>query len=301
MKSLSLLLCGCLLGFAADSRYHEDFHYSYPQTAGGKLNVENFNGSVEVTGWDQNTVDVSGTKYAGSQDLLQAIKIDVSSVGNGVQIKTVRPQGEHRNMGAKYVIRVPRRIVIENVASSNGSLRVEDVEGDAHLSTSNGSVHLARIRGNVDAHSTNGGVEVDDVNGSMSFRTSNGSVHAENSTGAFQAETSNGSVHVHLRDTEAGHPIKLATSNGGGDLQLDSPRQNDVVATTSNGPVTVRLPTGFNASLHAATNSTGSVRSDFEILTRGELSRHRIEGTIGSGGPKIDLTTSNGNIRLVKT
>jgi len=151
------------------------------------------------------------------------------------------------------------------VASSNGSLRVEDVEGDAHLATSNGSVHLARIRGNVDAHSTNGSVEVDDVNGSMSFRTSNGTVRAENASGAFQAETSNGGVHVHLKDTEVGHPIKLWTSNGGVDLQLDSPRQNDVVATTSNGSVTVRLPNGFNASLHAATNSTGSVRSDFEI------------------------------------
>jgi DUF4097 and DUF4098 domain-containing protein YvlB len=300
MKTLSLLLCASTLAFAADTRYHEDFHYSYPQTAGGKLNVENFNGSVEITGWDQNTVDVSGTKYAESQDLLQAIKIEVSSAGNGVQVKTVRPQAEHRNMGAKYVIRVPRRTVIENVTSSNGSLRVEDVEGDAHLTSSNGSVHLARIHGNVDAHSSNGSVEVDDVNGSMSFRTSNGTVRAENASGAFQAETSNAGVHVHLKDTEAGRPIKLSTSNGGVDLQLDSPRQNDVVATTSNGSVTVRLPNGFNASLHAATNSTGSVRSDFEILTRGELSRHRIEGTIGSGGPKIDLTTSNGNIRLVK-
>lgn len=301
MKKLVLLLSTSALLFAADSgRYREDFHFSYPQTAGGRLTVDNFNGSVEVTGWDQNTVDVSGAKYAESQDLLRAIKIDVSSAGNIVQVKTVRPPAQHRNMGAKYVIRVPRRTELQSVTSSNGSLRVEDVEGDAHLATSNGSVHLAKIRGNVEAHSSNGSVEVTDVNGRMSFRTSNGSVHAENLNGAFEAETSNGSVHVHLRDSEAGLPIKLTTSNGAVDLQLDSPRQNDVVARTSNGPVTVRLPAGANASVHAATSSTGSVRSDFEILTRGELSRKRIEGTIGGGGPRIDLTTSNGSIRLVK-
>ena len=98
MKKLSLLLCASALVLSADSPYHEDFHYSYPQTAGGRLNVENFNGSIEVTGWDQNTVDVSGTKYASSQDLLQALKIEVSSAGNAVQVRTVRPAalGEYR-------------------------------------------------------------------------------------------------------------------------------------------------------------------------------------------------------------
>ena len=279
MKKLVLLLCAGALAFAADSaRYREDFHYSYPQTAGGRLTVENFNGSVEVTGWDQNTVDVSGTKYAESQELLQALKIDASSVGNAVHVKTVRPEPRRGNMGARFVIRVPRHTLLENVASSNGSLRVEDVEGDARLSTSNGSIHLTKLRGNVDAHSSNGGVEVNDIDGRMSFKTSNGSIHGGKLSGDFQAATSNGTI----------------------DVQLDSAPRNDVVARTSNGSVTLRLPASANGDLHASTSSSGSVRSDFQILTHGELSRHRIDGTIGSGGPKLELVTSNGNIRLLK-
>ena len=301
MKKLCLLLCAAALVFAADGgRYHEDFHNSYPQTAGGKLNVENFNGSIEVMGWDQNTVDVSGTKYASTEDLLRAVKIEVSSAGNEVHVKTVGPNIHLHNVGAKYTIRVPRRTTLESIGSSNGSLHVEDVDGDAHLTTSNGSVHLARIRGNVDARSSNGSVEVNDVNGYMSFRTSNGSVRAENAHGALEAETSNGEVHVHLADSESGHAVHLATSNGPIDLQLDSPQRNDVVARTSNGSVTVHLPDGAGAAVHASTSSRGSVRSDFEILTSGELSRNHLDGTIGGGGPKLDLTTSNGNIRLVK-
>ncbi len=245
MKKLLLLLSAAALTLVADGRYHEDFHYSYPQTAGGRLIVDNFNGSVEITGWDQNTVDISGAKYASTQDLLNAIKIEVSSAGNAVQVKSVRPGGVHMgSLGAKYTIRVPRRTTLESVASSNGSVRVEDVEGEIHLTASNGSVHLAA--------------------------------------------------------SEAGQAIHLATSNGPIDLELDSPRSNDVVAKTSNGSVTLRMPEGAGAALHAATSSTGSIRSDFEILTHGQLSRSHIEGTIGSGGPRIDLTTSNGNIRLLK-
>jgi DUF4097 and DUF4098 domain-containing protein YvlB len=302
MKKLLLLLSACALVFAGDSsRYREDFHYTYPQTAGGRFSIDNFNGSVEITGWDQNSVDISGTKYAESQSLLNAMQIEASSSGNAVRVKTTRPDPHHGNMGAKYVIRVPRQTALEDVASSNGSIRVEDIDGNAHLATSNGSVHLTKIHGNVDAHSSNGSIEVNDVKGNVNFRTSNGGVHADNVEGAFEADTSNGGIRAHLHDTESGHPIRLSTSNGGIDLQVDSLRQNDVVASTSNGPITVRMPGDVSARLHASTNSNGSVRSDFDVLIHpGELSKHRIEGTIGGGGAKIDLTTSNGNINLLK-
>ena len=301
MKMLLLSLCAFSLVLAADNRYREDFHYTYPQTAGGRITLENFNGSVEITGWDQNTVDVSGTKYAETRDLLNAIQIEVTSGGNMVRIRSVHPHVEHGNMGAKYVVRVPRRTELEEVHSSNGSLRVQDIEGDARLATSNGSIRIMGVRGNVDAHSSNGGVEVNEVRGRMSFHTSNASVHADSVEGALEAKTSNGSVHVHLRDAESGYPIKVETSNGGIDLQMDSTRGNDVIASTSNGTITVRLPAIANATVSASTNSGGSVRSDFGILTHGELSRHRIEGSIGGGGgAKIDLHTSNGNVNLLK-
>jgi len=302
MKNLLLLLCACALVFAGDSsRYREDFHYSYPQTAGGRFSLDNFNGSVEISGWDQNTVDISGTKYAESESLLHSMQIEASSSGNAVRVKTTRPDLHHGNMGAKYVIRVPRQTALEDVSSSNGSIRVEDINGHAHLSTSNGSVHLGKINGNVDAHSSNGSIEVQDVKGDVNFTTSNGSVHASNVEGAFEAETSNGGIHAHLHDTPSGRPIRLITSNGDIDLEVDALRQNDVIASTSNGPITVRMPASVSANVHASTNSGGSVRSDFDVLIHsGEISKHRIEGTIGGGGPNIDLTTSNGNIALLK-
>lgn len=302
MKKLLLFLGAAALLVAGDSsRYREDFHYSYPQTAGGRLTLENFNGSVEISGWDQNTVDVSGTKYAESESLLHRIQIEVSSSGNTVRVKTTRPDEHHGNMGAKYVIRVPRQTELEDISSSNGSLRVEDIQGSARLATSNGSVHLGKIRGNVNASSSNGSIEVNDVKGDVNFRTSNGGVHADGVEGLFEAETSNGGIRAHLHNPAAGRAIRADTSNGSIDLEVDSQLQSDVVASTSNGPITVRVPAGTSANLHAVTNSTGSVRTDFDVLMHGgEISKHRIEGAINGGGSKIELTTSNGNINLLK-
>jgi hypothetical protein len=56
---------------------------------------------------------------------------------------------------------------------------------------------------------------------------------------------------------------------------------------------------GVNARLSAHT-SNSSIETDFEIRAQGELSKNRLEGVLGSGGPLIDLNTSNGSIRLVK-
>ena len=71
-----VVLAGCdiedLGGF---ERYHEDFHYSYPLKAGGRLSVDGVNGSVEVSVWDQETVDISGTKYARTQEDTHDLKI----------------------------------------------------------------------------------------------------------------------------------------------------------------------------------------------------------------------------------
>ena len=70
-------------------------------------------------------------------------------------------------------------------------------------------------------------------------------------------------------------------------------------AHTNNSNITVRLPGQVNARVSART-SNGSVSSDFELRVQGEFSKHSMEGTIGSGGPLLDLSTSNSSIRLLR-
>ena len=73
-------LAGCEFDDVGDfGRYHEDFHYNYPLKAGGRVSVETFNGGVEISPWEQDTVDISGTRYARSQDLISELKIVVPS------------------------------------------------------------------------------------------------------------------------------------------------------------------------------------------------------------------------------
>jgi DUF4097 and DUF4098 domain-containing protein YvlB len=280
-------------------RYTQDFHYNYPLQAGGRLSVDNSNGSIEISGWDQDTVDISGTKYARTPELRDALKIEVDHSSDSVHIRTVRPSDRRGNMGAKYIIKVPRRTQLERIVSSNGSIHTIDLEGPARLKTSNGGVRAENLRGNLDAQTSNGGIEVQNLEGSASLHTSNGRVHAEDVRGSVDADTSNGGINIRLSKPEAGRPVKLETSNGAIELTMETYNQNEIRASTSNGGITIHLPEHVGANLNASA-SNSSISTEFDVATQGALEKHHLEGKIGTGGPMIDLTTSNGSIRLLK-
>ncbi len=294
-----LVLSGCdIEGFDGGIREKEDFHYSYDLKTGGRLELESFNGSIEIAGWDKNTVEINGTKQAATRGLLNEIKIDIVSSPDSIRVRTVRPLGRHGSMGVKYVLSVPRKVILERIASSNGSIRVRDLEGSARLKTSNGSVHATNLKGDIEAGTSNGAVELADFTGGATLHTSNGSIHATGVRGFFEATTSNGAIDAQVVEA-SGRPIKADSSNGRINLTVESLKGSDVQASTSNSSITVRLPSSLNARLKAST-SNSSINSEFDLTVHGSLSKNRLDGTIGSGGPLINLSSSNGAIRIQK-
>ncbi|SRR5579875_127624 len=277
-------------------RYREDFHYSYPLEAGGALEVDNANGSIEISGWDKETIDIEGSKYAGSEARMREIQIDISRSPGSLRIKTVPPLDRHGNYGARFVIRLPRRCQLAGIISSNGAIRVDGIEGPVRLKTSNGAIRASSIEGTLDARTSNGSIEVSGACGDTTLHTSNGGIRAEVRRGGFEAATTNGPITARLTGPDP-RPVRLESSNGHIDLTLNAARE--VHAETSNSSIVVRLPDSIGATVRAHT-SNSSISSDFDLTAHGAISRRRLEGTIGTGGPLLDLGTSNGSIRIVR-
>jgi len=247
--------------FEGGSRYSTDFHHTYPLAANGRLSVETFNGSIEVTGWDEANTDISGTKYGRTQQAADDLQVSIDHSANAVSIRAVRPTERRMNQGVKFVIKVPRTALLDRLVSSNGHIRTIDGAGPARFRTSNGSIRVTGLKGNL------------------------------------EAQTSNGGINAELTATDG--PVRLDTSNGAIELRLPSKFDDDVRAHTSNGGITVRVPGDLNARL-AARTSNGRVTSDVEVRTSGEISKTRLEGILGAGGPLLDLSTSNGGIRITR-
>ena len=279
-------------------RYSRDFHYAYTLNAGGHVSVETFNGSVEVTGWDQNTVDISGTKYGPSQAEADDLPVSIDHSPNAVSILVERPSDRRGNRGARLVIKIPRTAVLDRVNSSNGSIRTVDGAGPLRLRTSNGSIRVENLNGGLDAETSNSLIEVSAVQGDLTLHTSNGSIHATDFRGALNAHTSNGMVAATVSAPAAS--VEIDTNNGSVELTLPAQYKGDARVDTSNRPITVRMPAGAGAHLIART-SNAQISSDFDLtMTPGEFSRNRVDAMIGGGGATLDLTTSNGSIRVLR-
>lgn len=292
---------GCDLETLAESsdRFREDFQYSYNLKPGGRVSLETFNGSVEVLSWEKDAVQITGTKYASREEDLAGIKIDVKADDSSVQVRTLRPELRRGNMGAKYFVRVPRRVQLDFVRSSNGQIRVEDVEGDTRLETSNGGIRLRKVAGRLDARTSNGTIEGGDVEGSAILRTSNGAIRVDRITGSVQATTNNGAIQIAMIRPKTGERLEFESSNGSLDLGFEELSNNEVRAVTSNSSITMRVPATIKAQLRAST-SNSSITSDLDVLTHGALAKNRLEGDINGGGPLISLSTSNGSIKLLR-
>src|SRR5688572_28468158 len=74
----ALVLTGCEFDdLNGNTRFKEDFNYSFPLMPGGRIDVENFNGGVEITAWDKDSIEITGQKHASTEELLEDIKIDI--------------------------------------------------------------------------------------------------------------------------------------------------------------------------------------------------------------------------------
>ncbi len=278
----ALTLAGCNIeidGFN-NEKFQQDFRFNYPLKSGATFTLENSNGSVDIAGWDREEVEITGVKYARTEALRDAVKIDIQHSESAVSIRTVAPSDFHNGAGARYIIRVPRRVTLDRVTSSNGKLHASDIDGPVHLRTSNGAVEITQVNGDANAQTSNGSVEANGVKGSAHLHTTNGHVKAEGITGAIDASSSNGSLTLTLSDT----------------------LKNDVVAKTSNASITVRFPSHAAARVRAST-SNGKISSEFDDLRGDHEDRHHMEGLVNGGSnssPLVDLSTSNGSIRFEK-
>lgn len=137
-------------------------------------------------------------------------------------------------------------------------------------------------RTNLSLEARNGGISISDVYGKIDFSTTNGGVSLRKVGGAVRGSTTNGGVHVELSgDRWNGEELNVRTTNGG---------------------VNLSVPENYSAHLETGTDN-GNVSFDFPVnvaLTqRGRMPKN-ISVYLGSGGPPVRVTTTNGGVRVTR-
>lgn len=146
----------------------------------------------------------------------------------------------------------------------------------------------------VSADTGSGGIRISDVEGPVDADTGSGSIVAELlSAGPVVLDTGSGSIRV------SGVEGRLTASTGSGSIKIEGIPSGDWEVKSSSGGITVVVPENSSFDLHARTSS-GGIRTDFPITVQGRLSKKQLSGRVGQGGPRMELRTSSGSIRIEK-
>lgn len=135
----------------------------------------------------------------------------------------------------------------------------------------------------------------------VDLRTTNGGVRITGLSGEIHAKTTNGGV------TGKGlipTLIEASAVNGGIDIELASPLEADdsVEIETTNGGVTLAMPSESKATIVANAVNGGVRVSDLDVDKKTQSdSKRRLEGTLNGGGAKVNISTVNGGVRIVRS
>ena len=128
--------------------------------------------------------------------------------------------------------------------------------------------------------------------------TSNGNIAVEydDLEDDVNIASSNGNIAVNIGNDLKGN-LTAETSNGNIKVTIGNDLQANLTAATSNGDIEVYLGPDQNAEL-MMTTSNGKTRIHDLTVTLSVDEEKVKQGTMGTGGPKISMTSSNGNLDI---
>jgi DUF4097 and DUF4098 domain-containing protein YvlB len=229
-----------------------------------RVNLNTFDGSINIQPSNEATVRFSAVKRARDEQAMRGIRLRAEQSGNTINIVAefdrTQQHAEHGTGAAVALdVWIPRNANV-NVKSGDGRLRLSGIEGEIELHTGDGSVDVTE------------------------------------SKGRLRVQTGDGRVRV------AGFDGDATVQTGDGRISLDG-RFTKLSARTGDGAISLGLPANANARIETDSarviNDMSAVAEDGEGDTPERRVRH---WRVGSGaGSQINLRTGDGQIFLRRT
>ncbi|MFL5617008.1 MAG: DUF4097 family beta strand repeat-containing protein [Gemmatimonadaceae bacterium] len=258
--------------------------------SGGQFTIRNFNGPIDVRPASGNTAELRAEKRSRGNAAITDVGFEVRKSSNGdVDICSTREDScdEYRRRGDRW--RDGGSVTVAMTVLVPRGVRVK-------LSTGNGAVSVERAGSDVQASTGNGRVRIVETEGQVRVSTGNGDVEVRNAKARVDVSTGNGDVDV----VTVEGPVEVSSGNGDIDVRMSALRaREDMAFHTGSGDVHLTLPANYSGELDASTGN-GSIRSDFDLKIKGQLSPRHVRATIGSGGPMLRMTTGNGEFEIRK-
>lgn len=253
--------------------------------AGGRLEVNQLEGVVDVTAWDRAEMRVTAV-YDEDEG-----QLDVRSSGGTAHVSVKGEWGEP--VYGELEITVPRGMALE-IAGVSLEVSIEGSAGDVTVSTVEGGIFLVGGSGNIALNAVDGDVTLSVASGKIAINAVDGDVAVSSSDGAIAVTAVDGDVILESIDSD-----NVSVNSVDGDIGYEGTIKDGgrYVLSTHDGDLDVLIPDGANARISIDTFS-GELDTDFAVELEGDFGKKRISFTVGTGKALVELSAFDGTISL---
>ena len=242
-------LSACNINISNQAEGRSEWKKDYTLAVGGRLEIRNTNGIIDVEPSDGDRVSITAERIAKAgtdaeaQQAAEGIVIKETVSGSSIvldaQLNSTGINILGRSRQVKFHIKAPRGTALV-LSNTNGNIDVRDMTGALKLETTNGRILGKNLEGTARAETTNGMIDLDFsalAAEGVWAETTNGRVEialAKTIKARLNARVTNGAVETEnlaLETSEKSRRRLVGTINGGGpEIRLE----------TTNGAVVVR-------------------------------------------------------------
>ena len=247
------------------------------------LDIKVENGTLYATAKRKPSFSMSGSSLSISFRISVPNRVNskLNTSGGSIHISGLTGSQDFKASGGS--------LHIENLSgnisgrTSGGSITVTGSNDNIDLATSGGSITAKECSGKIVLKTSGGSLKLSDLNGNIDAATSGGSINASNVSGTLKTGTSGGSVKI----GQASGNVDARTSGGSMTVEMDS--VNEYVKLSNSGNMNLTLPegNGYNLNIQANKIETSGLNN-----FRGNMESKKLEGTVGNGGPDIEVKSS---------
>lgn len=290
-RTLNLTLA---LALAAPAAIADDVQRSVDASPNGNVSISNVAGSIEISGWSRNQVDVAADLGDGVEELI------VERNGDDVIVKVKVPRKKHRDISSDLVIRVPEQSSID-VGGVSADIEIDNVYGEQRLHVVSGDIVTQAFGADVKAESVSGDIELDGDNREMLTQLSSvsGDIDAMQLRGEIEATSVSGDIVI---ADSAFERAQVNTVNGDMVFRAQLIDGGKLDIETINGSVDVDFDGDVSARFDIETFN-GSIRNCFgprAERTSKYAPGRELKFTEGGGASRVTIRTLNGSLTLCK-
>ncbi|UCD62921.1 MAG: DUF4097 family beta strand repeat protein [Candidatus Zixiibacteriota bacterium] len=278
---------------AAGTEYTFDFQRTIDVSEPVVLKLTAAKGNITVTGGDDDRVVIEAVKtvrasnHDEAQEVADHIEIKVRHSDHEVVVETnyLRMVNRSRSFWSKllgtggsnsfgsvhYRITVPTRTSV-SILSTEAEVTVSSIEGETLIENTTGSIRGEYLFGPVTVIQSTGDIDLQWIEGDIRLKSTSSEISIIQVKGAIDLSTSAGTVFVRT--------------------ELDSPK--DYFVQTTSGSITFSVPGRSSGVLDIETDS-GEIRTQLPVTIR-SVSRKRLVGEFGNGGPVVSLSSVTGDV-----